>query len=113
LGDKGLYMCEYSGSSCPSGWSQYESYFASSDYVAHQQTGGWENPGCDYDSMFKCFTSGGGGGEQCVATYDFGSKSFGDNSGTVCASCSCPSGCGTCDALVSIPSSSYTAIGCC
>jgi hypothetical protein len=109
--DTGLQQCMFpaTGISCPPGWTQYKSYFASDA----QNSTCWTSSVCPCPptgGTCHCWQSGGGGTWSCTATATFPAFVFGNNNPSQCASCSCPAGCGTCNCAASL--TAYTYIGC-
>lgn len=105
--ETGIKQCRFSGSSCPSGWTRYKSYFSSKAQTLSFYTSTRFKNGCDGTSL--CWVSGGGKDPGCNASVYFPDMPFGNNNPCKCSSCSCL-GCGTCNGKVCL--TVFTSVGC-
>jgi len=105
--ETGIKQCRFTGSACPSGWTQYKSYFSSKAQTLSFYTNARCKNGCDGEVW--CMHSGGGIDPGCTATINFPEMVFGNHNPCKCSSCSCY-GCGTCNGKVCL--TEFTSIGC-
>jgi len=94
------YICQFSGSSCASGWSDYGYSSSNAQNFSGSTAASFWN-GCSGST--QCYNSGG----SCTASVSVGAMSFGNNQRSYCGYCSCL--CGTCGISFNITLSS---IGC-